>query len=434
MRKPKLRVINRKKPITQVLANHIFFYPTPGNFNYAYSFGSLVGLFFATQILTGIFLGMHYISELDKAFESVLHIMNDVPFGYIIRFLHANGASVIFTYLYFHIARGLYFRSYTGARRWLWWSGVIIFLLMMATAFIGYVLPWGQMSFWGATVITSLVTAVPFVGDSVANWIWGGYSVSAPTLTRFYSIHYLLPFIIMGLILVHLILLHTATSSNPNQTSDPDRFPFHPYFTNKDIFALTFALLWFILIIFFFPNVLGHPDNYITANPVVTPAHIVPEWYFTPFYAILRGIPDKLGGVIAMLSSILIWVLLPFYKAVDMGTNGPRSRLHHLFFWVFCFVFFMLLVLGGAPATQPYVAASQLFSIVYFAYFLVVLAILPYIETYLLKYFNFRTFKPKRRKTKRSTTYKERYTRLIQEIDKELHVYKQYGLHKGIHK
>ena len=378
------RSLNSKNPIIQSIVNHVLFYPTPVNFSYAYSFGSLVGIFFALQILTGIFLAMHYTAHTGYAFTSVVHIMSDVKNGYLLRYMHANGASMVFILIYIHIGRGLYYRSYIYNRRHLWWSGIVIFLLMMATAFIGYVLPWGQMSFWGATVITSLVTAVPFVGESIAYWVWGGFSVSNATLIRFFSLHYLLPFIITGIIFVHLILLHTVTSTNPAQVNSPDKMPFHPYFTFKDIFALTAALLFFLLLVHFYPNILGHSDNFIPANPLVTPPHIVPEWYFTPFYAILRSCPNKLGGVIFMLAAILILFLIPFYKVPVNSVVSPLSASHKIIFWIFTGVFFILMFLGGKPATAPYVVASQLFTLIYFAYFFFSVPVLPVIEKLLI--------------------------------------------------
>jgi len=291
---------------------------------------------------------------------------------------------MVFILIYIHIGRGLYYRSYIYNRRHLWWSGIVIFLLMIITAFIGYVLPWGQMSFWGATVITSLVTAVPFVGESIAYWIWGGFSVSNATLIRFFSLHYLLPFIITGIIFVHLILLHTVTSTNPAQVSSPDKMSFHPYFTFKDIFALTAALLFFLALVHFYPNILGHSDNFIPANPLVTPPHIVPEWYFTPFYAILRACPNKLGGVIFMLAAILILFVIPFYKMPVNSIVAPLSSLHKVTFWIFSAVFFILLFLGGKPATAPYVVASQFFTFAYFAYFLFFVPIIPMAEKFLI--------------------------------------------------
>jgi ubiquinol-cytochrome c reductase cytochrome b/c1 subunit len=374
------RAVNSKNTLLQTIANHALLYPTPINFSYAYSFGSLVGLFFALQLFTGIFLAMHYTAHTSYAFASVVHIMIDVKNGYLFRYMHANGASMIFILIYIHIGRGLYYRSYIYNRRHLWWSGIIIFLLMMATAFIGYVLPWGQMSFWGATVITSLVTAVPFVGESIAYWVWGGFSVSNATLIRFFSLHYLLPFVITGIIFIHLILLHTVTSTNPAQVSSFDKMSFHPYFTFKDLFALTTTFLFFILLVYFYPNILGHSDNFIPANPLVTPPHIVPEWYFTPFYAILRSCPNKLGGVVFMLAAILILFLLPFYKIPANTTVSPLSNTHKVMFWLFGAVFFILLFLGGKPATAPYVVASQFFTFAYFAYFVSLITLMPLIE------------------------------------------------------
>jgi ubiquinol-cytochrome c reductase cytochrome b/c1 subunit len=374
-------LINRTSSLVQTISNHAIFYPTPINFTYAYSFGSLVGLFFAIQLVTGIFLAMHYTCGIENAFSSVVYIMTDVKYGYTLRYMHANGASMIFILIYLHIGRGLYYRSYLFNRRYLWISGIVIFLLMMGTAFIGYVLPWGQMSFWGATVITSLVTAVPLVGEAVAYWVWGGFSVSDATLVRFFSIHYLLPFIITGLIGLHLVLLHEVTSSNPVQVAPAmSKIPFHPYFTMKDAFAFTVALLFFVILNKFYPNLLGHSDNFIPANPLVTPAHIVPEWYFTPFYAILRACPDKLGGVIFMVSAILILAVLPYYHIPQNSLVSPLSVFQQVTFWLFSAIFLILLILGGKPATAPYVLASQIFTALYFFYFLVVIPMIPVIE------------------------------------------------------
>ena len=378
-------ILNRTSSVIQTISNHVLSYPTPINFTYAYSFGSLVGLFFAIQLLTGIFLAMHYTCGIENAFSSVVYIMTDVKYGSLIRYMHANGASMIFILMYLHIARGLYYRSYLFTRRYLWWSGIAIFLLMMGTAFIGYVLPWGQMSFWGATVITSLVTAVPLVGEAIAYWIWGGFSVSNATLVRFFSIHYLLPFIITGLIGLHLVLLHEVTSSNPIQVAPAmGKLPFHPYFTFKDIFAFTVTVVGFIVLNKFYPNLLGHSDNFLTANPLVTPAHIVPEWYFTPFYAILRACPDKLGGVIFMVSAILIWAVLPYYHIPQNSLVSPLSVIHQVTFWIFCAIFFILLILGSKAATAPYVLASQVFTFAYFFYFLGIIPAIPLLEQFKL--------------------------------------------------
>lgn len=267
----------KKSPYATILSNHIFYYPTPINLNYAWSFGSLVGLFFGLQLVSGIFLAMHYTPHIDLAFMSVEHIMSDVNAGYIFRYFHANGASAVFIFMYLHIARNLYYQSYVTRPR-LWYTGLVIFLLMMATAFIGYVLPWGQMSFWGATVITSLVTAVPFIGEEIAYWIWGGFSINNATLNRFFSAHYLLPFIVTGIIMAHLVELHTEGSTEPTTLpTTPSKIRFHPYFSYKDAFIFTFCFSLFGLLVFYWPNLLGHSDNFIPANPLVTPAHIVPE-------------------------------------------------------------------------------------------------------------------------------------------------------------
>lgn len=366
----KNNLVNSTNSIFQTIYNHGLFYPTPINFNYAYSAGSLVGLFFALQIITGVFLAMHYTPSTENAFSSVVHIMEDVKYGYLMRYMHANGASMIFIFLYIHIGRGLYYRSYIHERRYLWWSGIIIFFLMMGTAFIGYVLPWGQMSFWGATVITSLVTAIPFAGQTIADWVWGGFAVGNATLVRFFSLHYLLPFIILGLIGLHLILLHTVVSTNPIQVSSENKIPFHPYYVIKDLFALAVAICSFMLLVHYYPNILGHADNFIPANPLVTPAHIVPEWYFTPFYAILRSSPDKLGGVVAMVTAILVLFILPLYNLGEYDICGPLSFFHRVLFWLFVATFFILLFLGGKPATAPYVRLSQIATFHYFMYFL----------------------------------------------------------------
>jgi ubiquinol-cytochrome c reductase cytochrome b/c1 subunit len=374
------RWVNSDNSIIKVLTNHVFYYPTPINLNYAWSFGSLAGIFFALQIATGVFLAMHYVPNMALAFASVEHIMRDVKNGWLLRYMHANGASFVFIMMYIHIGRNLYYRSYTHKRMYLFFSGVVIFLLMMGTAFIGYVLPWGQMSFWGATVITNLITAVPLVGESVAHWVWGGFSVGNPTLNRFFSLHYLLPFLILGLIFLHLALLHDVGSSNPTgMDSSLDKVNFYPYYFWKDAFALSVALFFFVVIVHFYPNLLGHSDNYIPANSLVTPTHIVPEWYFLPFYAILRAIPNKIGGVLAMLGAILVLFLLPF---IDLSPiKGPRFRpVFIFFFWTAVMNFVLLGFLGGHPAEEPYITASRIASFYYFAYFLVVLPFIAILE------------------------------------------------------
>jgi len=314
-----------KDPILSFVDSHIIDYPTPVNLNYLWSFGSTAGICLVIQILTGIFLAMHYTPHVDLAFNSVEHIMRDVNNGWLIRYLHANGASMFFIVIYAHIFRGLYFGSYMYPRGRLWASGVIIFLLMMATGFMGYVLPWGQMSFWGATVITNLFSAIPYIGGSIVEWLWGGFSVDNATLNRFYSLHYLMPFIIAGLTIVHLSLLHTVGSNNPlGINTNLDSIPFYPYFYVKDLFAFFILLSIFSFFVFFYPNILGHADNYIPANPLVTPPHIVPEWYFLPFYAILRSVPDKLGGVVAMIGAILILLALPVLNTSKIRSSKFR--------------------------------------------------------------------------------------------------------------
>ena len=364
---------NRKKienPLMKIIKNHIIFYPTPKNINYGWSFGSLAGLFFALQIITGIFLAMHYIPNVDLAFWSVEHIMRDVNYGWLLRYMHANGASMVFITMYIHIGKALYFRSYTPGhtRAMLFFAGILIFLLMMGTASIGYVLPWGQMSLWGATVITNLITAIPFIGENIAYWIWGGFSVGNPTLNRFFSFHYLLPFLVVGIVFLHLTLLHLKGSTNPMGSSSViGKIYFHPYFTIKDGFSFFIALLFFSILIFFYPNLLGHPDNYIMANALVTPPHIVPEWYFLPFYAILRAVPNKIGGVIAMLAAILVFFTIPYNdKAI---IKSPRFELlRNIMFVAFVTNFLLLGYLGGCAAEQPYIILSQVCSLFHFVY------------------------------------------------------------------
>ena len=298
------------------LASHLTDYPTPKNLNYWWTFGGILSFCLIIQIVTGLTLAMHYIAHADLAFESVEHIMRDVNYGWLIRYVHANGASMFFLAVYIHIFRSLFYGSYKSPREIIWIIGIIIYLLMMAAAFMGYVLPWGQMSFWGATVITNLFSAIPLVGEGIVNWLWGGYSVDNPTLTRFFTLHYLIPFLILGLVVLHIWALHIPGNNNPVgidvKKPSKDTVPFHPYIVIKDVFALLMFMIVFAFFVFYSPNILGHADNYIEANPMVTPAHIVPEWYLLPFYAILRSVPDKLMGVVAMLSAILILAALPW--------------------------------------------------------------------------------------------------------------------------
>jgi len=375
-----------KHSILSFIDSHIINYPTPINLNYMWSFGSSAGICLAIQILTGIFLAMHYSSHVDYAFSSVEHIMRDVNNGWLIRYLHANGASMFFIVTYCHIFRGLYFGSYMAPRGPLWNSGVIIFLLMMGTGFMGYVLPWGQMSFWGATVITNLASAVPFVGGAIVEWLWGGFSVDNATLNRFFSLHYLLPFVITGLVFVHLSLLHTVGSNNPlGINKNVDSVSFYPYFYVKDLLAFFGLIALFSFFVFFFPNVLGHADNYIPANPLVTPAHIVPEWYFLPFYAILRSIPDKLGGVVAMVAAILILLLLPVINTSEIRSSKFRP-LYSVAYWFLVADFLILGWIGQQPVETPFLEVGQIATGFYFLFFLVLFPLIGLIEKELVRY------------------------------------------------
>jgi ubiquinol-cytochrome c reductase cytochrome b subunit len=377
---PIIKWIDDRLPVFSFVKDHLAEYRVPKNLSYFWSFGSLAGVALMIQIVTGIFLAMHYTPHADHAFDSVEHIMRNVNFGWLIRYTHAVGASMFFVVVYAHIARGLFFGSYKQPREIIWFLGIIIFLCMMATAFMGYVLPWGQMSFWGATVITNLFSAIPIVGDNIVTWLWGGYSVDNPTLNRFFALHYLFPFIIVGIVILHLIALHIPGSNNPSGVSvkdvKKDTIPFHPYYTIKDLFGLGLFLILFFYFVFFYPNNLGHPDNYIPADPLVTPAHIVPEWYFLPFYAILRAIPDKLLGVLLMFASILILFFLPWLdrSKIKSGYYRPMFKI----FYVGLILDFVLLGYLGAQAPEGiYVFLSQLGTLYYFGYFLV---ILPFIS------------------------------------------------------
>ncbi len=378
------RVVNLKSKIRTLLPKHLDAYTTSSSLNYHYSFGFLLVLFFGLQLVTGIFLAMHYTGNINEAFDSVRHIMVDVKGGAYVRYMHANGASFIFIFMYAHIGRGIYYRSYLYQRIWVWISGVVIFLLMMGTAFIGYVLPWGQMSYWGATVITNLVTAVPVYGPDIALWIWGGFSVANATLTRFYSLHYLLPFIIVALIATHIALLHQVGSSNPLGTKSEIQIPFAPAFIYKDLFAGSLALGLYFYIVFFNPNLLGHPDNFIPADPMVTPAHIVPEWYFTPFYAILRAFSNKTLGIIFMVLAILVLMLLPFVQISYKNTPSALSVTHKLVTWAFFCNFLTLLYLGSQPVCEEFVLYSQIATAIYFFYFIFCL-LFPFVEKLTVK-------------------------------------------------
>lgn len=369
--------------------NHIIHYPTPINLNYAWSFGSLAGICLIVQIVSGIFLAMHYTPHIDLAFSSVEHIMRDVKHGWLLRYVHANGASMFFIVVYCHIFRGLYYGSYMQPRQLLWCSGVVIFILMMATAFMGYVLPWGQMSFWGATVITSLFTAIPVAGKTIVDWLWGGFTVNNPTLNRFFSLHFFVPFIIAGLSIVHLALLHKNGSNNPLGVTvcNADKIPFYPYFFVKDLYAFYCFLFFFCVFIFYFPNSLGHPDNYIPADAMHTPPHIVPEWYFLPFYAILRSIPDKFGGVAAMGGSLVILLLIPFINTSDIRSTKFRP-IFKVFYWLLVSDFLILGWVGQKPVENIFILIGQVATFYYFLFFIVLIPIIGIIESKLVRYEN----------------------------------------------
>jgi ubiquinol-cytochrome c reductase cytochrome b subunit len=374
-----------KQSLLAVVNNHIVDYPTPVNISYLWGFGSLAGLCLVIQIITGIFLAMHYSPHVDLAFASVEHIMRDVNYGWLLRYLHANGASMFFIVVFLHMFRGLYYGSYAQPRAHLWGSGVLILLLMMGTGFIGYVLPWGQMSFWGATVITNLISAVPFVGTPIVEWVWGGFSVDNATLNRFFSLHYTLPFIIAGLALVHLALLHMDGSSNPlGVDSSSDKIPFYPYFYVKDLFGFLLLMIFFMAFVFFYPNTLGHPDNYIPANPMVTPPHIVPEWYFLPFYAILRSIPHKLGGVVAMIAAIAGLALLPYINSSEVRSSAFRP-IFRKFFWLFVVDCLILGWIGQNVVEYPFVEVGQLATAFYFFFLFVFIPVIGVLESKMMR-------------------------------------------------
>ncbi|WP_341898769.1 cytochrome b/b6 [Ferrovibrio terrae] len=383
MSNPLVKWIEYRLPVFSTLDHMVGSqYPTPKNLNYWWNFGSLAGLCLVIQILTGIVLVMHYTPHTSMAFDAVEHIMRDVNYGWLLRYMHANGASMFFIVVYIHIFRGLYFGSYKAPREILWFLGLIIFLLMMATAFMGYVLPWGQMSFWGATVITNLFSAIPVVGEPIVTWLWGGFAVDNPTLNRFFSLHYLLPFVIVGIVILHILALHQHGSNNPLgiDTKGPqDRIPFHPYYTIKDAVGVGAFLIFFCFFLFYAPNFLGHPDNYIPANPLVTPAHIVPEWYFLPFYAILRSVPDKLGGVLLMFGAILILFLLPWLDTSKVRSAKFRPIYKQLF-WVFLIACIGLTYAGGLPPEGLALVIGRVCTVYYFAHFLILMPLVGWFE------------------------------------------------------
>jgi ubiquinol-cytochrome c reductase cytochrome b subunit len=387
---PFMQWIDERLPLPRLVYNSVGGgYPVPRNLNYFWNFGFLALICLVIQIVTGIVMAMHYAANTAVAFDTIEMTVRDVNWGWLMRYMHANGASAFFVVIYVHIFRGFFYGSYKAPREMVWLLGVVIFLLMMATAFMGYVLPWGQMSFWGAKVITGLFGAIPFVGEPLQQWLLGGFAPDNAALNRFFSLHYLLPFVIVGVVVLHIWALHIPGSSNPTGVevkTESDTVPFYPYYIAKDGWAVGAFLFFLAIAVFYFPNALGHPDNYIPANPMSTPAHIVPEWYFWPFYAILRAftqdfffIPAKLMGVLAMFGAILVWFFLPWLDKSPVRSGAYRP-LYRKFFWVLVVDMLVLFYCGGAAAAEPYVMISQLAALYYFAHFLIILPIVSAIE------------------------------------------------------
>ena len=375
--------LDKRLPLMRFADENLLSFPTPKNLNYFYTFGFILTMCLVTQIITGIVLAMHYVPNTSLAFDSIEHIMRDVNYGWLIRYMHSNGASMFFLAVFIHMFRGLYYGSYKEPREIIWILGVVIFLLMIITGFMGYVLPWGQMSFWGATVITNLVATIPVIGEPILTLLLGGYSVDNPTLNRFFSLHYLLPFVIFGVVILHIWALHVTGNNNPTgiEVKDSkDTISFHPYYTVKDLFAYVVFLLMFCYFIFYNPNILGHPDNYIEADPMLTPAHIVPEWYLLPFYAILRAVPDKLLGVLAMFGAIGILFILPW-----LDRSPVRSAHYRPMYRVFYVIFIVnMLALGYLGVQNPegiYILLGRACTAWYFIHFLVIMPLLNIIET-----------------------------------------------------
>nr|AML26005.1 cytochrome b [Staphylinidae sp. BMNH 1274240] len=356
-------------PILKIINNSLIDLPSPSNISAWWNFGSLLGLCLIIQIITGLFLAMHYTANTELAFNSVAHICRDVNYGWLLRTLHANGASFFFICIYIHIGRGIYYSSYSLVLTWL--IGVIILFAVMATAFLGYVLPWGQMSFWGATVITNLLSAIPYLGMDIVQWLWGGFAVDNATLTRFFTFHFLLPFIVLALVMIHLLFLHQTGSNNPlGSNSNIDKIPFHPYFSFKDLFGYLILLMCLLTLNLSNPYLLGDPDNFTPANPLVTPVHIQPEWYFLFAYAILRSIPNKLGGVIALVMSIAILMFMPFINK-KMIKSTQFYPINKFLFWSLITVVLLLTWIGARPVEDPYITTGQILTILYFLYYII---------------------------------------------------------------